>query len=269
MIEPLAGAHDAAVYGGKAVQLGEAVRAGLPVPPGYAISIDALARLISGDADLADRIGDLAAEIGGPVAVRSSAVGEDAVDASFAGQHVTVLNLTARDAILNALRQVRDSAHGEGALAYRQRRSIAGPVQVAAVIQRLVDARCAGVVFTRHPVTGADEFVVEAAWGLGESVVQGIVTPDHFRLARDGSVLEEHLGSKSIAIRCAGNAGTQEMEVDAETAAKSCLSKEDLQRLAELALRCEAVFGEGLDLEWAFADGALYLLQSRPITTRF
>ena len=269
MIVPLASAIDPAIYGGKAIQLGQAIRAGLPVPPGYAVSVDALAALCRGDSEIAVRIEEIAGELGPPIATRSSAVGEDAVDASFAGQHATVLNLISPAAIVEGLREVYLSAHSGGAVAYRQRKKIEGPIQIAAVVQKLVEPRCAGVMFTRHPLTGADEFVIEAAWGLGEAVVQGMVTPDHYRIGRDGQVLEERLGDKPTAMRSLPDGGTEETEVAPELVEMSCLDGGDIRRLAELALQCEAVFGNNLDLEWAFTDGALYLLQSRPITSRF
>lgn len=268
MIVPLADATDPAVFGGKSVALGAALRAGLPVPPGYAVSVEALTALAREASELEAHIEAIAAELAPPVATRSSAVGEDAVDASFAGQHVTVLNLSSPAAILDGLRQVYHSAHSEGAVAYRQHKAIEGPIQIAAAVQKLIDPRAAGVLFTRHPLTGADEFVIEAAWGLGEVVVQGMVTPDHYRLAREGTLLEERLGDKPIAIRCMPDGGTEETDVEPELVEAPCLSKDDLKRLGELAHRCEAVFGNHLDLEWAFAGDDLYLLQSRPITTR-
>src|ERR687894_488261 len=125
-----------------------------------------------------------------PLAARSSAVGEDAHDASFAGQHLTCLNVPSAAEAVAAVSEIRRSAHEGAALVYRARLGVTEPPRAAVVLQELVDADCAGVLFTRNPLDAADELVVEAAWGLGEAVVAGLVTPDRFRLRRDGSVLE-------------------------------------------------------------------------------
>jgi pyruvate,water dikinase len=268
MIAPLAEAGDTAAFGGKAAALGAGVRAGLPVPRGYAVSVEALAAIVAGEPATLGRIAELAGELALPVAARSSAVGEDAAEASFAGQHATVLNLMSAEAIVGGLRQVHGSAHSEGALAYRKRKGIDAPVRIAAVVQELVDPVAAGVLFTRHPVTGAEEFVIEAAWGLGEAVVQGLVTPDHYRLDRAGRLIEERVGDKPVAIRRAAGGGTEEAEVEAALVERSCLADADLASLVRLATACEAAFGRDLDIEWAIAGDRVYLLQSRPITTR-
>lgn len=267
MIVPLEQALDAAIFGGKASQLAAAIRRGLPVPGGYAVSVAALDALSHGDGAVTSEIADIARSLGGALATRSSAIGEDGAGASFAGQHVTVLNLSSPEAVIEGLREVHQSAHDAGALAYRQKRNIEGPVRIAAVIQKLVDPVCAGVMFTRHPVTGSDERVVEAAWGLGEAVVQGLVTPDHYRIARDGRILERRLGDKPTAVRCLEDGRTGEIEVAPELVEAPCVTDAELARLCVLASHCEAAFGRDLDLEWALADGELYLLQSRPITT--
>ena len=267
MIVPLRDATDVAVFGGKAVQLGAAIRAGLPVPPGYAISVDALSALTRDDDETRDRLDSVVLELGGPLAARSSAVGEDAEGASFAGQHVTMLNLHTGPEVLGGLMDVFRSAHSAGALAYRNRKGVDAPVEIAAVVQKLIDPRCAGVLFTRHPLTGADEFVIESAWGLGEAVVQGMVTPDHYRMSRDGDVIEQRVGDKPTAVRCVPG-GTDEVDVDPDLVETPSLGEDELRLLVQLAHRCEDALGRNLDLEWAFAQGQLHLLQSRPITTR-
>lgn len=266
-ILPLESAADPAVYGGKAAHLGAALRAGLPVPPGYAVSVDALARVEAGDAGTHARLHAIFEELGPPVAARSSAVGEDAEEASFAGQHVTALNLTTPHAVIDGLRRVYESAHTEAALGYRKKKGIVAPIQVAAVVQKLVDPICAGVLFTKNPVTGAHEHVIEAAWGLGETVVAGLVTPDHYRVGRDGRVLEVRPGEKDLAVRRSASGGTEEVDVDPLLMHARCLDDAWLGRLHDLATRCEAHFGASLDLEWARVGDTLYLLQTRPIST--
>jgi pyruvate,water dikinase len=134
------------------------------------------------------------------------------------------------------------------------------------VVQELVEADTAGVLFTRNPVNGADELVIEASWGLGEAVVAGLVTPDRFRLARDGSVLERAAGVKDVAVRTDPAGGTHQVEVPAELSRALCLDDSELAALHTLAVRCDEVFAESHDLEWAFAGGRLYLLQRRALT---
>lgn len=258
---------DAAEFGGKAFHLGAARRAGLPVPRGYAVSVAALGEIERRNASACARAGALVAELGPPLAVRSSAVGEDTADASFAGQHLTCLNVLTEDALVDGLRRVYASAHSDAALAYRRRKAISAPVRIAAVVQKLVDPICAGVLFTRNPVTGADERVIEAAWGLGESVVAGLITPDHYRVARDGRVLETRAGDKDLAVRRDPSGSTCELPVEPELVHALCLDASWLRCLHELALRCETHLGRELDLEWARVGDTLYLLQSRPIST--
>jgi pyruvate,water dikinase len=268
MIVPLEAALELGLYGGKAHSLGAACRAGLPVPRGYAVSVSALSALARGDSDVTARVRALVDELGLPLAARSSAVGEDAKGSSFAGQHLTRLNVTNADQLVEALLEVHASAHTQAALGYRRKLGVTGPIEMAAVVQRLVQPDCAGVLFTRNPVTLADERVVEAAWGLGEAVVMGMVTPDHFRLGRDGRLLEARAGDKDICVALDLDAGgTQEVPLPPERARALCLDQRALEELCELAARCEAHFGPDLDLEWGKTTQALYLLQSRPIST--
>jgi pyruvate,water dikinase len=122
-------------------------------------------------------------------------------------------------------------------------------------------------MFTRNPVDGRDERVIEAAYGLGEAVVGGIVTPDSYRLARDGRILEIEVGDKHAAIRALPEGGTAEVALDARDGAAPCLAAADLAELNALAARAEAVYGPDLDLEWLLAGGEAYLVQCRAITT--
>jgi len=263
----LSAARDAASYGGKAAQLSAALAAGLPVPAGFALSTQALTALVRSDSATLERVCALAAALGPRLAARSSAVGEDSQTASFAGQHLTLLNVSGPSALVAALGQVYASARSAAALAYRKRRGIEEQPQMAAVVQPLVDARCAGVLFTRNPMTQADEYVIEAGWGLGESVVAGLITPDHYRVSRQGALLEARVGEKDLRIGCAGRGGTHEVPVAPELALAHCLDATWLKRLTELAAQCEAHFGAGLDLEWACTADTLHLLQVRPIST--
>lgn len=263
----LADAHDEASFGGKAVQLGRALRAGLPVPDGFAVSAEAADGIVAGDRRALDMLASWVATLRGPCAVRSSAVGEDAADASFAGQHATRLNVTGFDAVVEAVGDVWRSGRSEAALAYRRRVNAAGTPQVGVVLQRLVPAATAGVLFTCDPVSGRDEILIEAGWGLGEAVVQGIVVPDRYRLTRDGQVVERIAGVKEKSIRLAPDGGTVHETLPAHVARRLCLGYPDLRSLHALARRCDEVFGaEPHDIEWAIEDGAVFLLQRRPVT---
>ncbi|MDI3287449.1 PEP/pyruvate-binding domain-containing protein [Polyangium sp. 15x6] len=255
-----------AEFGGKAAQLGHAHRSGLPVPPAFALSSECVDRVVAGDEALRGRLFDAFATLAGPVAVRSSGIGEDGDAASFAGQHATVLNVRSVRQLLDALATVHGSARTASALAYRRKLGLPAEPRMGVVVQRLVHADCAGVLFTRHPTTGADERVIEATWGLGEAVVAGIVTPDHYRVARGGRVLEKRPGEKDCAILWSEEGGTAEVPVPAHKVSAYCLDDARLAALDALASTCEAAFGGTQDLEWAFAEDRLYLLQRRAIT---
>jgi pyruvate,water dikinase len=204
--------------------------------------------------------------LGGPLAVRSSAIDEDGAEASFAGQHLTVLNVPSSQELPSAVREVWWSANSDSAITYRQRVGLFARPSVGIVVQKLLDPDVAGVMFTRNPITGEDERVVEASWGLGEAVVAGRVIPDHFRIARSGEVLERTVGLKKLEIRTLPKGGTFEQDVPSELAERLCLDDGQLADLNRLAERCEHVYGQARDIEWAFAGGQLYLLQCRAVT---
>jgi pyruvate, water dikinase len=265
-VAPLKQAVDESRFGGKAAQLAEALRAGLPVPPGVAFSVALVDAVARGDGAAAGEIERAASLLRPPLAARSSAVGEDAHDASFAGQHLTCLNVASAAESVAAVSEIRRSGHEGAAAAYRARLGLDEPPRIAVVLQELVDADCAGVLFTRNPLDGADEVVVEAAWGLGEAVVAGLVTPDRFRVGRDGSVLERVVGVKDVAVVCSAGGGTRRVAIEGERVRVPCLTDHQLAQLAQLGADCERVFGGARDVEWAYADGTLHLLQCRPIT---
>jgi pyruvate,water dikinase len=268
-LTPLSAAGDADRFGGKAAQLSAAQGAGLPVPDGWALGWDQVEALAAQDASTSQVDGALRAAVGrcGPVAVRSSAVGEDSREASFAGAHLTLLGLVGADAVRQAVDAVRRSALDPCALAYRDRLAVAGAIRMGIVVQRMVDAEVAGVLFTRHPVTGADELVIEASWGLGEAVVAGLVTPDHVRADRDGAVLECIVGEKDLAIRLTCTGTTEETAVPRHLVEAPCLGADEVQALARLVRACDQAYADtSHDIEFAFAGGRLHLLQRRPIT---
>ena len=265
---PLIDAVDGAVFGGKAASLARALQASLPAPPGVALGHAFVTAIGEDDEGAAAELAGLPLPDGRVLAVRSSAVGEDGAGASFAGQHTTELGVLPGERLLEAVRCVWRSGSGDGARGYRDRLGLADPPRMGVVIQPLVDATVAGVLFTRNPVTGASERVIEASWGLGESVVDGQVIPDLYRLAEDGSLIERTLGDKRTERRALPGGGVADEVVDEDRAGARALDDGQLAALHELVLRCDRVWTGDHDLEWAFArDGTLHLLQRRPITT--
>lgn len=301
-IVPLRDASDRSQYGGKAVHLSESVRAGLPVPAGLAISCAAAERIAAGHAGAVRLLLSELAALKLPVAVRSSAAGEDGTDRSYAGIFKTVLNAADTEGILSAVREVCSSAYGSRSIAYRDAgfggadvdahtsanacvnvdaddslniEMDAGPdmeaaktrPRMAVIVQEMTEADIAGVLFTRHPVTGEDLRLVEAGWGLGESVVAGRMIPDRYSFQRGRAfAVQADLGSKETAIRPLPGGGTMETEVAAADRRRYCLTADRLQALDELAGACERLYGPALDIEWAYAGDKLFLLQCRPIT---
>jgi pyruvate,water dikinase len=171
------------------------------------------------------------------------------------------------DDVEAAVREVWWSANSDSAITYRKRLGVFNRPVVGVVVQSLLAPDSAGVMFTRNPITGADERMIEAAWGLGEAVVAGRVIPDSFRLARGGEILERVAGFKKFAIRPAPDGGTVDEPIPADRREKLCLTDDQLRALSALADQCEKVYGPERDIEWAFAGGELYLLQCRSITT--
>lgn len=265
-IVPLVDAEEEAVYGAKAVGLGEALRSGLPVPPGVALPGPAADAIAAGNAEATAALREAVRSLPMPVAVRSSAVGEDSAGASFAGQHLTVLNVRSVEHVEQAVREVWWSANSDSAITYRKRLGVFERPSVGVVVQSLLTPDTAGVMFTMNPISGADERLIEANWGLGEAVVAGRVIPDSFRVARGGEVVERTPGFKKIAIRPAADGGTYDEKLPVELREVLCLRDEQLQELSALADACERAYGPGRDIEWAFTDGQLYLLQCRAIT---
>lgn len=261
----LARASEESRYGGKAVQLGQAVRAGLPVPRGVALSCSLVQALVQGQAQARHCVERARRQLGpGAVAVRSSAVGEDSAVASFAGQHATVLNA---DDVVEAVLQVAASACEASAAAYRARLGRPAGVATGVVVQRLVASDVAGVLFTCNPITGRDEIVVEASWALGEAVVGGLVSPDMYRLEPGGEAWDVRPGNKDSAVVPRPGGGTLVVGVDPVRARAPCLQAVHLAALVGLATRVRQVWAGHSDLEWAYGPDGLALLQRRAVTT--
>ncbi|MCE5289402.1 MAG: phosphoenolpyruvate synthase [Nocardiaceae bacterium] len=283
--------------GGKAANLGELLRAGFDVPGGFAVTTDAYSKVAIGlDEALRGSGGDIAgaartallaapipedvatavraayAELGDdvPVAVRSSATAEDLPTASFAGQQDTFLNVVGADSVLDAVRRCWASLWTDRAVSYRETVGIEhSAVRLAVVVQRMVDAKVAGVLFTADPVTGRRTYsVIDASPGLGESVVSGAVNPDHIVVADGGEIVEHRIGNKKVVVRALPGGGTE--TVTGVDVTEPALDDVTVRQLALLGRQVEAHFGAPQDIEWALdGDGHLWLTQSRPITTLY
>ncbi|MBX6764761.1 MAG: PEP/pyruvate-binding domain-containing protein [Rubrobacteraceae bacterium] len=221
-------------------------------------------------------ISEAAGEENPPVAVRSSAVGEDSEQATFAGQQKTYLWVRGAESVCEAVRKCWASLYSPEALSYRARMAAAGSEPAMGVtVQMMVDAEVAGVMFTCNPLSGDPSTVaVNASWGLGEAVVAGEVTPDEYRLSKvTGEVLHRSIGRKHLEYRPdPASAGVRTVEVEPERQETPCLGEEHLRALVEVARRVERHFGTHQDIEWALARGrglpdALFVVQSRPVTT--
>ncbi|MDV3205614.1 MAG: phosphoenolpyruvate synthase [Rhodococcus ruber] len=301
------GAEDAPTVGGKSANLGEMTRAGFPVPPAFAITtaayLDAMAAagvrdrlraeavpapdiddatLIRTSAELAALVTEstvpdeiraaivaayekLGVDV--PVAVRSSAPAEDAADTSFAGIHESYTNIAGADAVVRAVQACWASLWSERARTYRGLRGVTDEPSIAVVVQVMVRSESSGVAFTADPRTGElDRIVVEAALGLGEVVVGGQVEPDTYVVAKDGfTVLDVHLGHQEFQI-ASTDAGDSRVAVDSSRQIR-VLDEEQLGKVARLAADVEQHYGRPQDLEFAFAEGELWIVQTRPITT--
>ena len=257
------------LVGGKGLSLALTAAAGLPVPPGFCVTTDAYRRLgpeLRVDAMLGDALTTAYRELGGgPVAVRSSATAEDGAVSSFAGQQETILGVEGDEALREAVERCWRSLHTDRAKAYRQRQGVdESGLAMAVVVQRLVDAEVAGVLFTRDPLDPTGSLMrVEAAWGLGEVVVSGRVTPDRFQVERAaGRVRDRQQGQKHVRVT---RSGEEPVPLDRQHAL--CLTDDQLADLTDLGRRVEAFYGDAHDIEWAIAEGRVWLLQARPITT--
>ncbi|HUO91727.1 MAG TPA: PEP/pyruvate-binding domain-containing protein [Rhizomicrobium sp.] len=205
-----------------------------------------------------------------PVAVRSSATTEDAEDASFAGLQDTYLWVMGAEAVLHHVRACWASLYSVTSIAYRRKHGLPEDgVAMAVVVQKMVDARTSGVMFTRSPLTGDKSVItVEGAWGLGSSVVGGEVTPDRFVIGKiTGDISTRDISDKHIEHRPAKAGGVCELSVDNARRKLPCLSDDELQRLREIGRRIERHYGRPQDIEWAIdQSGAILILQSRPET---
>ncbi|QLD86452.1 phosphoenolpyruvate synthase [Natronomonas halophila] len=303
------GADDLGAVGGKGASLGEMTAAGLPVPPGFVVTAqtyrtfieetgidDELFEAVDVDSDDSEALAEaearakeliLETELPKPVredilasydelddgkafvAVRSSATAEDLPDASFAGQQETFLNITRED-LIDRVKHCWASLFTQRAIYYRNEQGFEHDVvDIAVVVQKMVAADKSGVMFTSHPSTGEPKIIIEAAWGLGEAVVSGSVSPDNYVVDREtGEMLETTVADKKVQmVKDEATGETVERDVPEDKRHEQVLDRNEIEELIDLGERAEDHYDEPQDIEWAIADGDVYMLQSRPITT--
>jgi pyruvate, water dikinase len=205
------------------------------------------------------------------VAVRSSATAEDSAGTSFAGMHQTLTNVVGDDSLLHAIVECWASVAGERVVAYRHDQGLTEEPALAVAVQQMVDSERSGVMFSVDPATGdPSTLVIEAAFGLGEVVVGGLVEPDTYLVAKDGPrLLDARVGVKAFAIRRreGEGEGDERVELGPDEARRRVLSDDEVLELARLGIGVEDHYGSPQDIEWGIAEGRTWLLQSRPITT--
>jgi phosphoenolpyruvate synthase/pyruvate phosphate dikinase len=257
------------LIGGKARGFATIARAGLTAPEGFVVTTtvhraaaagrlpDAAARVV---ADLVGAMGDA------PLAVRSSATAEDGVEHSHAGQYLTRLGVRGVDGTLAAIEECWASASDPRAVAYRAHRGHAGDVAMAVIVQRLACGEASGVGMSRDPVTGdPGTMVVNAAWGLGELLVSGLVTPDDYRLTRDGRLAGFTPGDMDTMLVMGGD-GVAEVAVPDVRRGARVLGEAQLAAVHDGLVRCEEALGLPADCEFSIVDGRVVWLQCRPMT---
>jgi phosphoenolpyruvate synthase/pyruvate phosphate dikinase len=286
LVRPLSAlrAADEPRFGGKSAGLGELLAAGIRVPPGFALACEALE--LAGPArrvppavrdELAAAHAELEAATGlaqPPVAVRSSAIGEDSSEATFAGQMQTLLWVRGLDQICAAIERCWESLYGDEAVAYRAHLGRGTQAAMGVAVQLMVDAAVAGVLFTCNPLSGDPSMVaINASWGLGEAVVGGEVTPDDYLVSKvTREVVRERVAPKEVEyVTAPGGQGTVKVQVAPQRRERPCLDAAGLQALVDVARAAERHFGCHQDVEWAIArTGAppdnVFVVQSRPVT---
>lgn len=245
------------------------------VPPGFVVpALPASWRTIPDglSIEISDAYDALATRCGTEqpsVAVRSSALDEDGAGSSFAGQHATFLNVSGKAAVLDAVLRCLNSALSDEAAAYRRQNDLPlDDIRIAVLVQQLVPADVSAVVFSCNPVNGSlHEVMINANWGLGESIVGGTATPDTFIVDKDSADILEQVIARKTHRTVRDKSGTCEEKVEARLQTSPSLTDAEVRALTQLAISLEQSAGHPVDLECAIANGKIFLLQCRPVTT--
>ncbi len=259
------------LVGGKAASLGELISTGLPIPPGFVITTNCYKKFKNQGfpAEVKELILKAFDDLGSErVAVRSSAIGEDSKGASWAGQLETYLN-TSKENLIETIRRCWESTYSERALAYASEKNIdKNDLTIGVVIQKMIDSEVSGIMFTANPITNnKNQIMIEAGYGLGELLVQGIITPDNFLLDKKTfQILKSQIETQGTMLVYKNGENIQ-VPVPEEKKNKAALSEKQLIELARMGLVIEQHYSVPQDIEWAFEKGKFYIVQSRPITT--
>lgn len=261
-------AYEIADFGGKASNLAKGLKFGLPIPKGFVINRQFVNLVVNGDELATYILKNKFADSCTSVAVRSSSISEDSKNASFAGQHTSILNIKTFEQLISAIKIVADSVMSKSAQMYREKMYLKHETEIAIIIQEMVNVDKAGVMFSCNPITGTREIIIESSWGIGEAVVSGLVIPDYFKLnLASGEVIEIKSGIKDRFLCMNDNYGISEMSVPEDQICQVSLKQNDLSKLYSLMVDCEKIYGLNLDVEWGFINDEVKLLQCRPITT--
>src|SRR5215470_6011780 len=266
------GAQDLPTVGGKGANLGALCRAGVEVPKGYCVTTAAFDRFL---ASLPEAVAEAWRALGTelPLAVRSSATAEDLPGASFAGQQDTYLNVLGEAALIDAVKRCWISLFTDRAVLYRARGGFGHrAVRLAVVVQQMVDPEVSGILFTADPISGHRHVAsIDAGFGLGEALVSGLISADLYRVdRRSREVLLARPGNKEFAIRSVPGGGTRREILPEPQRSARALNDDQVRALADIANRLEPLFGGvPLDIEWCIAQGTIYVVQARPITSLF
>jgi phosphoenolpyruvate synthase/pyruvate phosphate dikinase len=252
--------------GGKSWTLALLQRAGMPIPRGFCVPVATMRELQAGKTleDVEAALSDLYTP---SVAVRSSALAEDGQRTSFAGVYRTELNVPANaHAVLLSLLRIAESANSDAASSYSRRVRISETGEMGALVQEMVYADVAGVLFTANPITKEKQFIIEASWGLGEYVVSGKVNADRYILTPGGELSHREIGAKKKKLVAQPNC-LSEVPVSPPRDLEPSLNPEMLGNLVTVGAACEKLLGYSGDIEWAIEEDTLWITQCRPITT--
>jgi phosphoenolpyruvate synthase/pyruvate phosphate dikinase len=260
---------EVADVGGKGASLIKLYQAGIPVPNGFVVTTSAYNEFH--EQGLPDSFQNILLEafdsLGAQrVAVRSSAISEDSDTASWAGQFESFMNVT-RDTLVESIKKCWASV--DDALSYAETQNTSGDgLSIAVVVQKMVDSDMAGVAFSVNPINhDSNQIMIEATYGLGELLVQGMVNPDNYVISKsDGSIASKHISTKAVMLAYK-DGETQQVPVDEELQDTPCLSEGQLSELGQMVSSIEQYYGTPQDIEFAYSNNVLNIVQSRSITT--
>lgn len=264
--------EDVDKVGGKGASLGEMIKSDIPVPPGFVITTETYQKFLNNEIpveikeEILKAFDSLDAD---RVAVRSSAIAEDSSQASWAGQLETYLNVP-KDNLIEKVRECWNSIKSERSLSYAAQQNLsANDLFVAVVVQKMIESEISGVMFSVNPITeDKNEIMIEAGFGLGELLVQGLITPDNFVVDKNTFEIKSRDVQTQETMLVFKDGENKEVPVSVDKKDKQAVSDEMVKELAKLAIKIEDHYGRPQDIEWAIDEnGKIWILQSRPITT--